>query len=126
MIGIITHLFSISKVMYLSALIFLPRPCNLSLFDCSHTLSPTLNDFYVLCLSCLALYFSYKFCSVSYTYRWICLIFSINFLALKESPVIYSLTPPCCPYEISKGEGGKYQKNVSNGDFPVEVWTTLL
>jgi hypothetical protein len=34
-----------------------------------------------------------------------------------------SLTPPCYPYTTSKGEGGKYPKQVSKGDLPVEVWT---
>ena len=116
---------SISKGPYLSTLIFLPSLYNLSMFNCSHTLSPTLNDFSVLCLSCLTLYFSCDFCSVSCTCRWICLILSINFSALKASPVRSSLTS-CRPYAISKGEGGKYPKQVSNGDFHVELWTALL
>jgi hypothetical protein len=37
-----------------------------------------------------------------------------------------SLTPPCCPYTTSKGEGGKYPKQVSKGDLLVEVWTALF
>jgi hypothetical protein len=30
------------------------------------------------------------------------------------------------PYTTSKGEGGKYTKQVSKGDLPIEVWTALL
>jgi hypothetical protein len=37
-----------------------------------------------------------------------------------------SLSLPCCPYTISKGEGGKYPNKYSKGDLPIEVWTTLL
>jgi len=37
-----------------------------------------------------------------------------------------SLAPPFYPYTTSKGEGGKYPKQVSNGDLPVEVCTALL
>ena len=112
---------SISKGSYFKALIFLPSPYNLSLFNCSHNLSPTLNDFSIICCSCLALYLCCVFCSVSCTCKWISIIFSINFSALKASPIRSSLTSPCCPYAISKGEGGKYPKQVSNEEFHMDV-----
>jgi hypothetical protein len=32
-----------------------------------------------------------------------------------------SLTPPCFPYKTSNGEGGKYQKQASKGELPIEV-----
>ena len=44
----------------------------------------------------------------------------------KTSPVRSSLTPPCYPYAISKGEGGKYPKKNSNGNLIVEMWTYIL
>jgi len=43
-----------------------------------------------------------------------------------EMGIVSYFTPPYYPYAISKGEGGKYPKQVSNEDFPVEVWTVLL
>jgi len=46
--------------------------------------------------------------------------------ALKASPLRSSLTPPYNPYAISKGESGKYPKQVSNGDLLVDVCTTML
>jgi hypothetical protein len=114
-----------SKGIYCRALIFLPGPYSISLFSCNHTLSPTLNVFSILCWSCLALYFSCDLFSVSSTCKWILLIFSTFFSTLSASHVRSSLTPPCCPYTTSKGEGGKYPKQVSKGDLPEEVWTTL-
>lgn len=41
------------------------------------------------------------------------------------SYLLSSLTS-CCPYTTSKGKGGKYLKQVSNGDLLVEVWISLL
>jgi hypothetical protein len=53
------------------------------------------------------------------------MILSMNLLALNASSVVSFLTP-CYPYTISKVEGGKYPKQVSKGDFLVEVWIALL
>lgn len=72
------------------------------------------------------LYFSFNSLNVSCTYIWILLIFLTNILALKESPLRSSLTPPCYPHSISKCEGGKYPKQVSNWVLLVEVWSALL
>ena len=55
-----------------------------------------------------------------------CLIFSTNFQVLEASPTRSALTPPCYPHVILKGEGGKYLKQVTNGDLPTKVWTSLL
>jgi hypothetical protein len=49
-----------------------------------------------------------------------------KFFFFNASHVISSFTHPCFPYPTSKGESGKYPKQVSKGDLPVEVWTTLL
>jgi hypothetical protein len=49
-----------------------------------------------------------------------------EFFSLQCFSLVSSLTPPCCPYTTSKGEGGKYPKQVSKGDLLVEVWTALL
>jgi hypothetical protein len=102
-----------SKGPYHRALILLLGSCSLSLLiNYNHTLSPTLNVLFILCWSCLALYFSCDFFNVSYTCKWICLIFSIIFSSFNASPVRSSLTPPCYPYTISKGEGGKHPNQV--------------
>jgi len=45
---------------------------------------------------------------------------------LSASPMGSSLTPPYFPYTTSKGEGGKYTKQISKGDLLVEVWISLL
>jgi hypothetical protein len=115
-----------SKGPYRGSLIFLLGPCSLSLFHCNHTLSPILNVLFVLCWSCLSLCFSYDFFNVSYTCKWIFLIFSINLYAFNASPVRSSLTPHLYPYTTSKGEGGKYLKKVSKGDLTIEMWIALL
>ena len=115
-----------SKGPYRRALFFFLGPCSISLFNYNHTLSPTLNVLSVLRWSCLALYFSYDFFSVSCTCKWICLIFSKNISTFSASLVRSSLTPPCCPYTTSKSEGGKYPKQFSIGDLPVEVWNPML
>jgi hypothetical protein len=119
-------LSNIPKGPYHKALIFILGTCSLSLFTCTQTLFPTLNEFSIMCWSCLALYFSCDFFNISYTCKWIFLIFSTNFSSLNASHVRSSLTPPYCPYTTSKGEGGKYPKQVSKADLPVEVWTALL
>jgi hypothetical protein len=31
-----------------------------------------------------------------------------------------------CPYIMSNGDGGKYPKQISEGDLLMEVWTNLL
>lgn len=63
---------------------------------------------------------------VSLVFANIYLIFSTIFFALKAFPVRSSLTPPCCPYAISKDKCGKYTKQVSNGHLQIEVWTASL
>jgi hypothetical protein len=86
-------LFSVAIVLiqhvgpYRRALIFLPGPYSLSLFNCIHTMSPTLNFLFILCRSCLALYFSRDFFSVSFTCKWIYFIFSTICFSLNVSPV---------------------------------------
>jgi hypothetical protein len=50
----------------------------------------------------------------------------MNILSFSDSPMVFSLTPPCFPYTISKGKGGKYPKKDSKGGLLVEVWTSLL
>jgi hypothetical protein len=72
----------------------------------------------------MALYFSCDFFSVSYTCKWIYITFSTNLSSLKASLVMSSLTP-CYPYSTFKGEGGKFPKQVSEGDLLVEVWNVL-
>jgi hypothetical protein len=37
-----------------------------------------------------------------------------------------SFSPPCFPCTTCWGIGGKYLKQVSNGNYLVEVWTTML
>jgi len=49
-----------------------------------------------------------------------------NLFSFKESPVRSSLTPHYFSYTITKGEGGKYPKQVLFGEIPIEVWISLL
>jgi hypothetical protein len=49
-----------------------------------------------------------------------------KFFYFNASHMRFSLTPPFYPYTTSKGEGGKYPKQVSKGDFLVVVWISLL
>jgi hypothetical protein len=114
-----TTFSNITKGRYYRALIFLPGTCSLSLFSCIHNLSPTLTIFSIFCWSCLTLYFSCELFNVFCTCKWICLIFYIIFSSFNESPMRPSIVPPCFPYKSSKGEGGKYPKQVSKGELPV-------
>jgi hypothetical protein len=72
------------------------------------------------------LHFSYDLFNVSCNSKGFSLSYQQKISAFNASLVVFSLTPPLCPYATSMGGGGKYLKQVSNGDLLVEIWTDLL
>jgi hypothetical protein len=50
----------------------------------------------------------------------------MSFSSFNASLVVSYATPPYFPYTTSKGEDGKYPKQVPKGDLLVEVWHTPL
>ena len=91
-------------------LIFLTRPCSLSLFKCNKTMFPTLNVFLILCWECMALYVYNDLLNASFTFKYILLILLMNFLVLNAPPMVSSIIPHFCAYRTSRGKGGRYLK----------------